>query len=660
MSAPSAAPALVARVSQFLRRYPPFSYLDAAQLTSIARTAEVRYLPVQSTVFGQGQAPSSRFFVVHKGAVRLFRTDGEGVSRLVDQLDEGDVFGIRPLIAAQAYTVSARASEESLLYALRIADFEPILGTNARVGRFLTQSFAAGVRNPHKPQPPGQMVGESHGLGPAALSRDTGALSASALGQTRLPLRRKPVTCEPEASAREAAVAMSREGVGSIVIASADGRPAGILTDRDMRRMVATGLYDPEAAVSEIMSQPVVTVAPDPPLLRVQLSMLRHRISHLVVTADGTPRSELLGVLTNRDVLIALGNSPAAIVAEILRARDAEALARLRARAERWLRSIIKGRGSVYAAAEIMTEVNDQISRRAIAIAREAMRSEGWPPPSLAYCWLALGSHARGEQLLRTDQDHALVIADGTATEVEAAREYYIALGTRVTDLLGEAGYERCAGDMMAASAAGCRTRAEWLACLGEWTKNPSGEHLLNAATVLDRRPLDGDLSLGTEFVTASAALVRGEGLFLAFLANAAVDNPPPLSFFRNFVVESSGHHKDSFDIKQRAMLTLTDAGRVLTLGAGVSDPSNTIERYDRLRALEPQNASVYEAAAEAYDTLMRFRARQGLADGTDGRYFDIENLSKLERLQLRNTFTPINDLLAILRMRFQLQMLSK
>ena len=658
MQSPSAAPALVARIAQFLRGYPPFSYLSPTQLASLARGCEVRYLPPQAQVFEQGEPALERFFVVHKGAVRLFRTDEGGQQRLVDQLDEGDVFGIRPLIARQAYAVTARASEETLVYALSIADFEPVMDANPRVSRFLTESFAAGVRNPLKPWAPGRTLIEAEARG-AVDATPAGAFGGGS-EQARIPVRRRPIRCKPTASVRAAAVKMSREGVGSIVVTDGEGRPLGIITDRDMRRMVVTGLYPGDAPVSEIMSQPVVTIAPDPPVTDVQLEMLRHRISHLVFTTDGTPDTKVLGVLTNRDLLIAVGNSPAAIVAEVYRARDGAALARLRTRAEAWLRPIVEQRGSVYEVAKIITEVNDQITRRAVILALDGLKREGHPAPALAFCWMSLGSHARGEQLLRTDQDHALLIADGPAEELEAARAYYVTLGERVAALLAECGYERCVGDMMATNQAWCLSRSEWLARLGEWIGSPNGDHLLNASTLLDRRPLAGDLSLGRGFVEASRELVAGESIFLAFLASAALDNPPPLSFFRNFVVESSGEHKDSFDIKQRAMLPLADAARVLTLAAGASDPPNTVDRYDRLRALEPRNADVYLAAAQAYDTLMLFRARQGLADGSDGRYFRIRELSKLERLQLRNTFSPINDLLAILKMRFQLQMISK
>ncbi len=656
MLPPSAAPALTARIAAFLRAYPPFNYLTEEQLTLVSRSAVVKYLPPQGTIFSQGDEPHKRFYVVHKGAIRIFRTDD--TLRLVDQLDEGDVFGIRPLVAQQRYAVTARASEESLLYAIAFADFEPLIEANPQVGRFLTQSFAAGVRNPLKAQDPGRALNESEALQEVYTTYNE--RREQLLDQTRIKTNRKPVRCKPETTVREAAVKMSRAGVGSIVVTDAKKRPLGILTDRDLRRMVVTGLYSRGEAVAEVMSSPVVTVRPDPRVVEVQLTMLRHRISHLVVTADGTAASKVLGVITNRDLLLALGNSPAAIVAEIERAADADELSRLRTRAEQWLRPIVDQRGSVYSAAKIMTEVNDQISRRCITLTLDAMRADGYETPELAFCWLSLGSQARGEQLLRTDQDHAIVIADGDAAAQASAKTFYVELGKRVSMALAEIGFERCVGDMMAANPTWCLSLGEWAAQLADWVKNPNGSNLLNASTLLDRRPLAGDLDLGRRLVDVTAGLVPGENLFLAFLAKAAVDNPPPLSFFRSFVVENSGEHKDDFDIKQRAMLSLADAARVLTLSAGLSDPPNTVDRYDRLREAEPRNAEVYHAAAQAYDTLMLFRARQGLEDGTDGRYFKIRDLSKLERLQLRNTFRPIDDLLSILKMRFSLQMLSQ
>ncbi len=655
MNPPRAPHALRARIADFLRRFPPFSYIPDPALLALSGSVTVRYAPTQTTLFSQGERPHASFYVVREGALRLYRAD-DG-PRLIDQLDEGDVFGMRPLIAKQRYSVTAVTTEESLLYVIELAAFEPLIDLYPQVARFLATSFAAGVRNPTRAASPGRVLADVDAN--EAAHRTHGRQREQLIDLSRVEVHRKPVTLKPGKSIQEAALKMARYEVGSIVIVDAKQRPIGIVTDRDLRRKVVTGLYSGQERVTEIMSAPVHTVAPNLRLAELQLAMVRFRVHHLVVTEDGTDGSETLGVLGNRDILLAIGNSPAAIVAELDNARTASELAGLRLRAERWLFPIIDQRGSTFFASGVMTEINDSITRRSITLALEDMATEGIPGPPLAFTWLALGSQARGEQLLRTDQDHAILIADGPPADAAASKRFYVELARRTSGTLAELGYDECVGDMMGSNPTWCQPLSVWKAHLDDWLAEPRSENLLFASTFFDRRPVFGDLELGTELMAHSRDRVQGEHRFLGFLAQAALDNPPPLSFFRSFVVERSGEHEDQFDIKQRAMLPLADAARVLSLERGVPDPSNTVQRFDRLRELEPQNANLYREAAQAYDTLMLFRARQGYSDGTDGRYFKIGELSKLERLQLRNTFRPIESLLAALRVRFQLSLLS-
>jgi len=658
MSNTNPRPALAARIADTLKYFPPFSYLSLKELLFLSGRITVRYCSSQTIIFGQGQEPLNEFFVVNKGAVQLVRTDQS--NRLIDKLDAGDVFGMRPIIAKQRYAVTAKASEETLLYVIPFALFEPLIDANPKVSRFLATSFAAGVRNPQKTEREGQgrVLVETE-LELFELSH-ANAKREQLLDLSRVFISKAAVTCKAKKNIKAAALKMSRNGVGSIVVVDKQKHPIGMVTDRDFRKKVITGLYAIDDPISEIMSSPVITVQPDLRSVDIQLAMVKHRIHHLVVTVDGTVNSKTLGVISNHDLLMALGSSPAAIVSEIEDASSADEFKRLRMRAEYWLQPIIDQRGSTFAAASIMNEINDQITQRCLILSMDALNEEGIDSPDLAFCWMALGSHGRAEQLLRTDQDHAIVFADGNEEETAYAKTYYLKLAEKTANLLASIGFERCIGDMMSANPEWCLSLTDWKNKLEEWVSKPSGENILNTSTLLDRRPVFGDLGLGEALAEHCRQRVKEATLLLAFMAKSATDNPPPLSFFRSFVVERGGEHKDEFDIKQRAMLPLADAARVLTYSLGISDPSNTVSRFDRLREAEPQNADVYLQAAQAYDTLMLFRARQGLNDGSDGRYFKISELSKLERLQLRNTFRPAQDLLGVLRMRFQLQMLNQ
>ena len=656
MSQQVPAPALAQRVADFIRRYPPFSFLTEAQLLAAAQSVSVRYLGAQQVVYAQGDDPQTHFFVIYKGAVRLFREEqGE---RLIDQLDEGDVFGIRPLIARQAYRVSARTSEETLLYALPIDTFGRLIEDNARVATYFATNFAHTANEPfvESARPSGRAAREMETVVEVGSTPSAPITSAEL---ARVPVRRPAVVAHAELSIRDAARRMNDAGVGALVVVDGEQCPIGILTDRDLRRHVVTGEVALTAPVAHVMQRPVTTIAPDSRVVDVQLKMVRNRVHHLVVTLDGTPHTRVVGVLSNRDLLLALGSSPAAIVREVAKAKNVHQLTRLRSRADQWLRSIVEQRGSVYAAATIMTAINDEVTRRALRLTELELQAEGLAKPPLPFCWLSLGSQARGEQLLRTDQDHAIVVGDGDERAVEATRQYCLRLADRASVLLGEVGYERCVGDMMANNPSWCLSLAGWRQAVEHWLREPDGPALLNASTLLDRRGVYGKLALGAQLAEWTNERVRGQRLFLALLSKAALDNPPPLSFFRSFVVERGGEHEDEFDIKQRAMLPLADAARVLSLELGISDPPNTVDRFDRLAAHEPQNRELYNAAAQAYDTLMLFRARQGLATGGDGRYFQVRKLGKLERLQLRNAFGPTAQLLSALKLRFQVSMLN-
>ena len=128
-----------------------------------------------------------------------------------------------------------------------------------------------------------------------------------------------------------------------------------------------------------------------------------------------------------------------------------------------------------------------------------------------------------------------------------------------------------------------------------------------------------------------------------------------PLSFFRQFLVEHGGEHKDMFDIKARAIMPLVDAARLLVLSKNIKDYNNTILRFQKLADLEPQNKDLYNACIDAFKILLRFRTIEGLRLGDSGRFIDLKSLSKSDRLKLKGCFGPIKDIQELIRVRFNL-----
>jgi signal-transduction protein with cAMP-binding, CBS, and nucleotidyltransferase domain len=115
--------------------------------------------------------------------------------------------------------------------------------------------------------------------------------------QVRDVMTQATVTDSPQDSLRSAAERMWRQQTGSLLVAD-NGNLIGIITERDLLRVIALGADPDKTSVDDAMTVEVFTVAPDMPLQDAAREMATRWIRHLPVVADGA----LLGVVSMRDV----------------------------------------------------------------------------------------------------------------------------------------------------------------------------------------------------------------------------------------------------------------------------------------------------------------------------------------------------------------------
>jgi CBS domain-containing protein len=107
-------------------------------------------------------------------------------------------------------------------------------------------------------------------------------------------------TVSPSQSLAEAAEVMKGEDVGSVPVV-AEGRLAGILTDRDIVTRAVAERLDPQAVkVGEVASRELVTVEPEQDLDEALALMARHQVRRLPVLEEG----RLVGMLAQADVAL--------------------------------------------------------------------------------------------------------------------------------------------------------------------------------------------------------------------------------------------------------------------------------------------------------------------------------------------------------------------
>ncbi|WP_103864051.1 DUF294 nucleotidyltransferase-like domain-containing protein [Aquimarina sp. I32.4] len=629
------------RVQDFLKQFPPFDSIKKEELLQISNQIRILYVEKGGYVFQQDEACHEEFYIVREGAIGLYR-DADVDEKLIDICDVGDLFGLRIMIIRKNYRMTAKADEESIVYAIPAEVFEPFIDENKEVNKFLLGTFAAHARNDYTETAKGQQIDNTISVEAAT---DLSALRS-------VSYRKKPVTCVAEKSIRDIAQKMTDKKVNCIVAVNEDKYPVGIITDRDLRAKVITGLFPVTSQVHQIMESPVITYSKKITVAEAQIALIKHDISHLCITKDGTPNSKLIGIVSDHDLLVSLGNNPSVLIKEVKRIKKPQKLRYIRKQVEKLLKSYLEQNIPTIHIVNMISEINDAIVVRVIELSLKQMES----PPPVRFCFMVLGSQGRREQLLLTDQDNAIVFEDVEEVEYKEVQGYFLELANYITKGLHTVGFEYCPAEMMASNPRWCLSLSKWELQFKEWMTVPTEEGTLLSSIFFDFQHVYGDITMTDRLSEIVFEGVNKSNRFLELLGVSALKKPSPLGFFKQFLIEQNGEHKDTFDIKTRAMMVLIDAARILALYHNIKGVNSTLHRYIKLAEIEPQNGKLFESCAKAFRVLMKFRTKQGLLHHDSGRFIQLNTLSKNDKLKLKRCFKPIRDVQEVLRVRFQLK----
>jgi len=275
--------------------------------------------------------------------------------------------------------------------------------------------------------------------------------------------------------------------------------------------------------------------------------------------------------------------------------------------------------------------------------------------PPVTFAWLNLGSQGRKEQLLITDQDNALVFEDVSEDSYHEVKNYFLTLSKVITRHLNTVGYDYCPAEMMASNPKWCLSVSEWKKQFHHWITIPDEHSIMLCSIFFDFECVYGNEELAAKISKNIFKDLYKKNLFFAYLGSDALKNPPPLGFFRQLLVEQDGKHKDTFDIKSRAIMPLVDAARVLILDKTISGINNTSARFEAMANKEPENKELFISCANAFLDLITFRTQEGLKHNNSGRFIHLEALNKADKLKLKNAFKPIQDVQSVLKNRFNL-----
>ena len=460
-------------------------------------------------------------------------------------------------------------------------------------------------------------------------------------------VQRAAVTCEASRTLAEVAALMRSQGVGSVVVVDAQGRPLGIVTSHDMVRVAAEeGGGRP---VAEIMSSDPVSLPAHALAYEAAVAMTARHIRHILVMDEG----RLIGVVSERDLFSLQRLGLGEITMELRLAGDLKVLSALASEIRKLtLRLVEKGVGPEQLML-FVSVLNDRLSQRVIEIVRKRHDLE-----RISWCWLAFGSEGRLEQTLATDQDNGLIFAAHEGIDPSQVRARLLGFAREVNEALDASGFPLCKGNVMASNPALCLSAEEWRAKMSSWIEVSMPKALLDAAICFDFRALYGDASLVASLREWVSARVKAQPAFLRHMAEAALQARPALNRMGGFATKDVKGAPGSINLKLQGARIFVDAARIYALAQGVTQ-TNTADRLRSVRGALGMNEADAAAAVEAFFLVQRLRLRnqvmQREGDPEAANRVAPDQLNRIEQAGLKEALRTAKDLQSRLALDYQL-----
>jgi CBS domain-containing protein len=590
-------------VADFLALHPPFDSVDPVELGTIAASVERRTFRTGEVALLEDGKPAQAFYVIRHGSMELVHDE-----EVIDILEPGEAFGHPSLLTGLAPAFTIRAHEDSTCFLVPRELALSVLGRPAGAG-FVARTLRERLTRT------GHVV---HALPQLATVRVSELISR--------PLH----SCEPFTTIRHAAETMTEHRVSAILVP--DGERLTILTDADVRAKVVAGRLSPENPVSRV-TEPAVTVSPDRLAVDAVVDMLDAGVEHLVVVE---PPRNVVGIVSSADLMGLETHSPFALRHAVLRAEDEDELVEVAARLPRLFVSLLDAGVSAADVGRVLSLQLDSLTTRLIDF---SIWRHG--PAPVAWAWIVLGSSARRELTLGSDQENALAYAADGDPAVDA---YFARLGERVSAGLARCGFKPDPNEVTAGNRLWRLPEDAWLQVFRDCLEQPDRSHLLRATVAFDFRAGGGGLDIVPPLVRILRTAPRHPD-FLRRLGRTATDFTPPLGFRGSLVVERAGAESGKLDIKRGGTLPIVNLARFHALANGITI-SATLDRLVAARdagALEPEvAAALLEALAIVSRIRLQHHAARIEAGEEPDNLIDPAQLPPITRGDLREAFRAV------------------
>ncbi|HNT39094.1 MAG TPA: putative nucleotidyltransferase substrate binding domain-containing protein [Rubrivivax sp.] len=440
-----------------------------------------------------------------------------------------------------------------------------------------------------------------------------------------------------ELAAQRATAALVRDAQGGV-------ERLGIFTTTDLRDALLHDLPPQQLPLRAAARFDLIEVQADAEVFEALWLMVHHQV-HRVLVRDG---QRVLGLLGQLDLVSFVANHSYLAAQQIEHAQGVADLGAAARRIDEMI-GLLHGSGvRVERIARIVTELNRRLFARLWSLLA---------PPELAAnsCLLVMGSEGRGEQILKTDQDNALLLRDGF--EFEGLN----GVATHFAAALAEFGYPPCPGGIMVTSARWRQPLSSFRESLRQWLYGHDPEGPMNLAIFFDAAAVAGDGRLLEAARDHLDSLLTGQDQYLARFAAAADQFREPGNFWSRLTGGRKGRDETPLDLKKLGTFPIVHGVRALALQYHVRE-AGTSARLQALQAAGRIDEALARDLLDALHFLMSLRLthqlRQRAGGALPGNEVRPSELGALEREPLHDALAIVKRFRGFLRQHFHLDRL--
>jgi CBS domain-containing protein len=416
----------------------------------------------------------------------------------------------------------------------------------------------------------------------------------------------------------------------------------GMFTTTDLRDALLHTTPPAHLAVREVARFDLVTVAPDAELFDALLIMLRHRVHRVLVKEGDT----IVGVLSQLDLMSFMSNHSHLIMLQVEQARSVAELQVAALQVDDTIKLLQRGGMRIEIISRLVSELNSQIFARLWALVA---------PPELVHnsCLLVMGSEGRSEQILKTDQDNALLLRDG----------YLHPHLTHITQQFSTAllgfGYPPCPGHIMVTNPMWCQHLGPFRQTLGQWLYADNPEGKMHLAIFMDARAVAGDATLLQNARDFALNRAIGSNTFISRMASAIDQFAEPSNAWWSRLPLLGSRESETFDLKKIGTFPIVHGARALALEYRL-EALGTVERLQALANQQVLPAALVRDLVETLHMLMSLKLRNNLRQRALGQAIsnlvELNSLGTLERDQLTDALGIIRQFKQFLRQHYRLE----